>query len=51
MDRQEIISELRDIIDNYLKDRALDLVDLIYRYEGRGSFLRILVDRPRAVSA
>ena len=46
MDRQEIISELRDIIDNYLKDRALDLVDLIYRYEGRGSFLRILVDRP-----
>lgn len=46
MDRQEIISELKDIIDNYLKDKALDLVDLMYRYEGRDLFLRILVDRP-----
>ena len=46
MDRQEIISELKDIIGNYLKDKALDLVDLFYRYEGRDSFLKILVDRP-----
>lgn len=46
MDRQEIITELRDIMDNYLKNRGLDLVDLIYRYEGRDLFLRILVDKP-----
>lgn len=46
MDRQAVISELTDIIQDYLKANGLDLVDLIYRYEGRGLFLRILADRP-----
>jgi ribosome maturation factor RimP len=46
MDRQEIIAELRDIIGSYIKEQGLDLVDLIYRYEGKGLFLRILVDKP-----
>lgn len=46
MDRQTIINELKSIIGDYLKIRGLDLVDLIYRYEGRGLFLRILVDKP-----
>ncbi|MFH1640417.1 MAG: ribosome maturation factor RimP [Candidatus Omnitrophota bacterium] len=47
MDKQEIISELKDIIGEYLRVQGLDLVDLIYRYEGRGLFLRILTDRPQ----
>ena len=46
MDRQGVISELRSIIGNYLKNQNLDLVDLIYRYEARDLVLRILVDRP-----
>ena len=46
MDRQEIIAELRDIIGSYIKEQGLDLVDLVYRYEGKGLFLRILVDKP-----
>ena len=46
MDRQEIANELKNIIGNYLKNKGLDLVDLIYRYEGRDLFLRILADRP-----
>lgn len=46
MDRQEIIEELRGIIGEYLKSQRLDLVDLIYRREGRDPILRILVDRP-----
>ena len=46
MDRQEIIAELKNIIGDYLKIQGLDLVDLIYRQEGRDSILRILVDRP-----
>jgi ribosome maturation factor RimP len=46
MDRQEIIAKLRDVIGSYIKEQGLDLVDLIYRYEGRGLFLRILVDKP-----
>ncbi len=46
MDRQEIIKELENIIADYLKNRALDLVDLIYRHEGMSLRLGILVDRP-----
>lgn len=45
MDRQELIAELKNIIGDYLKIQGLDLVDFIYRYEGRNLILRILVDR------
>lgn len=46
MDRQTIINELRSIIGEYLKMKDFDLIDLIYRYEGKDLFLRILVDKP-----
>ena len=46
MDRQTIINELRNIIEELLKNLNLDLVDIIYRYEGRDLVLRILIDRP-----
>jgi len=46
MDRQEVINELRIIIGDFLKNQNLDLVDLIYRYEGRDLILRLLVDKP-----
>jgi len=46
MDRQELELELRLLLDNYLKEQGLDLVDLIHRYEGRSLFLRILTDKP-----
>ncbi len=46
MDRQEIISSLTAIIESHLKNQGLDFVDLVYRYEGRDLFLRVLVDRP-----
>ncbi|MFA5410528.1 MAG: ribosome maturation factor RimP [Candidatus Omnitrophota bacterium] len=46
MDRQELISQLRALAQEYLKERGLDLVDIIYRYEGRDLVLRILVDKP-----
>lgn len=46
MDRQAIIGELKGIIGDFLQTRDLVLVDLIYRYEGRDLFLRILADRP-----
>lgn len=29
-----------------MKNQNLDLVDIIYRYEGRGLVLRVLVDKP-----
>ncbi|MDD5166617.1 MAG: ribosome maturation factor RimP [Candidatus Omnitrophica bacterium] len=47
MDREAIQEELRFIIIEYLENKGLDLVDLIYRYEGRDLFLRILVDLPQ----
>jgi ribosome maturation factor RimP len=46
VDKQIIINELKNIIGEYLKTQGLDLIDLIYRYEGRDLYLRILVDRP-----
>lgn len=46
MDRQTLINELTNIIGDYLKAQGLELVNLIYRYEGKDLFLRILVDRP-----
>jgi len=46
MDRQQIISELKNSIGDYLKIQRLDLIDLIYRYEGKDLVLRVLVDRP-----
>ena len=47
MDRQETLQELKSLLGDYLKAQELDLVDLIYRYEGRNLFLRILMDKPR----
>lgn len=46
MDREAIINELMDTIGGYLHEQQLTLVDLVYRREGRGMVLRILVDRP-----
>jgi ribosome maturation factor RimP len=46
MDRQELADALRAIIGDFLKKQNLDLVELIYRYEGRDLVLRALVDRP-----
>jgi len=46
MDKQEIIVELEASIGEYLTGCGLQLVELIYRYEGRGLFLRVLVDKP-----
>jgi len=46
MDKLEIISELKNIIENHLNTKNFDLVDLIYRYEGRDLVVRVLADRP-----
>lgn len=47
MDRQAVVTELKNIIADYLKIQGLDLIDLIYRYEGRDLILRILADKPQ----
>jgi len=47
MFREETITLLQQIVRDYLKAQGYDLVELIYRYEGGGLFLRILTDRPK----
>jgi ribosome maturation factor RimP len=47
MDREETTAVLRKMIGEYLAAQGLDLVDLVYRYEGRDLALRILVDEPQ----
>jgi ribosome maturation factor RimP len=46
MDRQELITQIKALIADYLKNQAVELVNLIYRHEGQNLFLRILVDKP-----
>lgn len=46
MDRYEITEELRKFIEEYLAAKGLELVELIYRREGRDHVLRVLSDRP-----
>lgn len=46
MDNDALRNELRRTVEDFLKTQNLDLVDLIYRYEGRGLVLRVLVDIP-----
>ncbi len=45
MDRQALAGELKIVIGDYLREKGIDLIDLTYRYEGRGLVLRILVDK------
>ncbi len=46
MDKHEKIDKLKKLIQDYLESRRLEFVDLIYHYEGRDLFLRVLVDTP-----
>ena len=45
MDREALINEFKIFLSEFFKERNLDFVELIYRYEGRDLFLRVLVDK------
>ena len=46
MDREALVNALKTCLADFLKSRNLDLVEVIHRYEGKDSVLRILVDKP-----
>jgi ribosome maturation factor RimP len=46
MDESAITGQCAAIIEDYLKARNLELVELIHRFEGSGLVLRIIVDKP-----
>lgn len=45
MVNQEAIAQLSNIVSGYLSENNFELIQLIYRYEGRGLVLRLLVDK------
>jgi ribosome maturation factor RimP len=45
MDREALINEFKIFLGEFLKERDLDFVDLIYRYEGKDLYLRVLTDK------
>jgi ribosome maturation factor RimP len=46
MDKEALQNELQNIIGSYLKDQMLELIELIYRHEGRDLVLKVMADRP-----
>jgi ribosome maturation factor RimP len=46
VDNQRLTEELKVLIEGYLKEQGLELVEFTCRYEGRDLVLRILADRP-----
>lgn len=46
MDNDTLRDEIRRAVEDFLITQNLDLVDLIYRHEGRNLVLRVLVDIP-----
>ncbi len=47
MDPLQAAGQSRTIIEDYLKARGLDLVELVSRFEGGDLVMRILVDKPQ----
>ncbi len=45
MDREALINDFKIFLEEFFKERDLDLVDVIYRYEGGDLFLRVLADK------
>jgi ribosome maturation factor RimP len=46
MDKDAIVEQLKEIVGVYLQSQGVELVDLIYRREGRNLILEILADLP-----
>lgn len=41
----EVTDRIQEIVDPYLREKGLELVEMLYRREGAGMVLRLLVDR------
>ena len=46
----EIIDRVKALIESYLEENGIELVDIIYRREQSGMVLRLLVDTPEGVT-
>jgi len=46
----EVIERVKSLVDSYLEDHSIELVDIIYRREQGGMVLRLLVDTPEGIT-
>lgn len=46
MIRESLVREIKDLITGYFQSQEVELIDLIFRSEGKNLILQILVDRP-----
>jgi ribosome maturation factor RimP len=47
MRNEQLITELEKLIAGFLIAQGVELVELIYRFEGQGMVLRVVADHPR----
>jgi ribosome maturation factor RimP len=49
-DQQQTVAQIRELIEPILRSRQVELVDLIYRFEGGRLVLKFLVDTAQGIS-
>lgn len=47
MSNEQLTARLHAVIGEYLAGMGLELVDLVYRFEGQGLVLRVIADHPQ----
>jgi ribosome maturation factor RimP len=47
MKNEQLIAELEKVISEFLASHGLELVELVYRFEGQGNVLRVMADYPQ----
>ncbi|MBN2453574.1 MAG: ribosome maturation factor RimP [Candidatus Omnitrophica bacterium] len=49
MENEEVIARVAKLIEPYLKDNGIELIEMTYRREAGGMTLRLLVDTPSGI--
>ena len=47
MSKEQLVAELEKVIGEFLAAHGLELVELVYRFEGQGVVLRVMADYPQ----
>jgi ribosome maturation factor RimP len=47
MSKEQVVAELEKLIGEFLAPHGLELVELVYRFEGQGMVLRVIADYPQ----
>ncbi|MFA6384350.1 MAG: ribosome maturation factor RimP [Candidatus Omnitrophota bacterium] len=47
MSKEQLVAELEKLIGEFLAPHGLELVELVYRFEGQGLVLRVMADYPQ----